>query len=55
MYCFSCFYLFVCFWLRWVLVAAYRLSFSCGERGLLFVAVHGFLIAVASFVVEHRL
>ena len=28
---------------------------SCGERGLLFVAVHGFLIAVASLVVEHGL
>ena len=29
--------------------------FSCGERGLLFVAVHGLLIAVASLVVEHGL
>ena len=28
---------------------------SCSERGLLFVAVHGLLIAVASLVVEHRL
>ena len=28
---------------------------SCGERGLLFVAVHGLLIAVASFVAEHGL
>ena len=28
---------------------------SCGERGLLFVVVHGLLIAVASLVVEHRL
>ena len=28
---------------------------SCGERGLLFVAVHGILIAVASLVAEHRL
>ena len=27
----------------------------CGERGLLFVAVHGLLIAVASLVAEHRL
>ena len=26
---------------------------SCGEAGLLFVVVHGFLIAMASFVVEH--
>ena len=28
---------------------------SCGERGLLFVVVPGFLIAVASLVVGHRL
>ena len=28
---------------------------SCGERGLLFVTVHGLLIAVASLVVEHGL
>ena len=28
---------------------------SCGEQGLLFIAVHGLLIAVASFVAEHGL
>ena len=28
---------------------------SCGEQGLLFVAVHGLLIAVAFLVVEHGL
>ena len=28
---------------------------SCGERGLLLVAVCGFLIAVVSLVVEHGL
>ena len=28
---------------------------SCGERGLLFVEVHGLLIAVASLVAEHGL
>ena len=28
---------------------------SCGERGLLFVAVHGLLTAVASLVAEHGL
>ena len=28
---------------------------SCGERGLLFVAVRGLLIAVASLAAEHRL
>ena len=28
---------------------------SCGERGLLFIAVHGLLIAMASLVAEHGL
>ena len=28
---------------------------SCGERGLLFIVVHGLLIAVASLVAEHGL
>ena len=28
---------------------------SCSKRGLLFVAVHGFLIVVASLVAEHGL
>ena len=28
---------------------------SCGEQGLLFVAVHGLLITVASLVAEHGL
>ena len=28
---------------------------SCGKQGLLFVAVRGLLIAVASLVAEHRL
>ena len=32
-----------------------RASSSCGERGLLFVVVHGLLTAVASLVVEHGL
>ena len=41
------------FWLLWVFVAARAFS-SCGEWGLLFVAVCG-LIAVASLVVEHGL
>ena len=31
------------------------LSFSCGEQGLLFVAVFGLLIAVASLVAEKRM
>ena len=32
-----------------------RASSSCGERGLLFIAVRGLLIAVASLVAEHGL
>ena len=32
-----------------------RAFYSCGERGLLFVVVHGLLIAVASLVEQHRL
>ena len=28
---------------------------SCSERGLLFIVVHGLLIAVSSLVAEHRL
>ena len=28
---------------------------SCGEQGLLFIVVHGLLIAVASLVAEHGL
>ena len=44
------------FWLRWVFMAVRGLSFfSCGEWGLLFIAVRGPLIAVASLVAEHRL
>ena len=43
------------FWLRWVFVAEHGLFSSCGERGLLFVAVRGLLIAVASLVAEHGL
>ena len=42
------------FWLHWVFVAAKAFS-SCGERGLLFMAVSGLFIAVASLVVVHRL
>ena len=43
------------FWLHWVLVAARRLFSGCGELGLLFAAVCGLLIAVASPVVKHGL
>ena len=47
------FYLFY-FWLRWAFIAAWSFS-SCGELGLLFVAVCGLHIAVASLVAEHGL
>ena len=46
--------LFIYFWLLWFFVAVRAFS-SCGERGLLFLAVHGLLIAVASLVAEHGL
>ena len=46
-------YLFIgCFW---VFIAACGLFSSCGEQGLLFVAVRRLLIAVASLVAEHGL
>ena len=43
------------FWLHWVFVAACGLSLIAASLGLLFVAVRGLLIAVASLVVEHGL
>ena len=46
--------LFIYFLLHWVFIAAWAFS-SCGERGLLFIAVCRLLIAVASLVAEHRL
>ena len=48
-------YLFIYLWPHWVFVAARGLSVSCSEQGLLFVAVRGLLIAVASLVAEHGL
>ena len=48
------FYLFIYFWLRWVFIAAPRLSLVGGEHGLLFVAVLR-LLAVASLAAEHGL
>ena len=41
--------------LHWIFVAARGLSLVGSERGLLFVAVCGLLIAVASLVAEHGL
>ena len=46
---------FLSFFLHWVFVAARGLFSSCSEWGLLFVAVRGLLIAVASLVAEHGL
>ena len=43
------------FWLRWVFVATRGLSSSCGKQGLLFFAVWGLLIVVASLVAKHGL
>ena len=49
-------YLFVCLFLAVLgLHCCAQVFSSCGERGLLFVVVHGLLIAVASLVAEHGL
>ena len=42
-------------WLCWVFRFCARAFSSCGERGPLFIAVHGALTIAASLVVEHRL
>ena len=51
--------LFICLFFKFLAVLGRHCCgqafFSCGEPGLLFVAVRGLLIAVASLVVEHRL
>ena len=49
------FVLFFYFWLRWGFVPVHGLSLVVASGGLLLVAVHGLLIAVASLVVEHGL
>ena len=41
--------------MHWVFVAARGLSLVVASWGLLLVAAHGLLIAVASLVAEHRL
>ena len=48
------YYYYFVFWLRCLCCCTWTFS-SCGERGLLFIAVRGFLTAVASLVVEHGL
>ena len=49
------FIILIYFWLHWVFIAVRGLFSSCGKRGLLLVAVHGLLIAVASLLAEHGL
>ena len=49
-------HLFIYFCLRWIFIAAHRLSpVVATGGGCSLVAVHGLLIAVASRVVDHRL
>ena len=49
-------YLFVCLFMAVLgLRCCARAFSSCGEQGLLLVAVRGLLVAVASLVVEHGL
>ena len=43
------------YWLCWIFVAASGLSLAVVSGGYFLVAVWGFLIAVASLSVEHRL
>ena len=45
--------LFIYFWLHWVFVAVHRLSLVVASGGYSSVVVRGFLIAVASLVVEY--
>ena len=54
-YLFICLFVYLFIWLRWVFAAACGLFSSCGERGILFVAVHGLLTAGASLVAKHGL
>ena len=48
-------YLFIIFLVVLGLCCCGRAFSCCGERGLLFVAVRGLLVAVASLVAEHGL
>ena len=48
-------YLFIYFIFGCVGSSLLHVAFSsCGEQGLLFIEVHGLLIAVVSLVVEHE-
>ena len=48
-------YLFIYLWLRLGLRCCTRVFSSCSEWELLFDAVRGFLVAVASLIAEHGL
>ena len=52
---YSFIYLFIYFLAALSLCCCAQVFSSCGERGLLFVAVRGLLIAVGSLAVEHGL
>ena len=57
--CIKAFYCFVLFFYLFLAVLGLRCCAqafsSCSEQGLLFIAVRGLLIAVASLVAEHEL
>ena len=60
--CEGLYYFFICYFLKFIFFLAalglrccVRAFSSCGEQSLLFVAVHGLLIGVASLVAEHGL
>ena len=56
LYFFNTFIDFICLFLAMLGLHCCTQAFSsCGERGLLFVAVRGLLIAVASLVAEYGL
>ena len=55
-YLYICIYLFIYLFLAALGLRCCMWAFSsCDERGLLFVAVHGLLIVVASLLEEHGL
>ena len=55
-YTYTCFFFLIYLYLAALGLCCCARSFpSCGERGLLFVAVRGLLIVVASLVAEHGL
>ena len=47
--------MYIDFWLHWVFFAAYGLSLLLVSEGYSLVVVNGILVAVASFVLGHRL